>query len=167
MYQWHVRKYRNLRDNLDWTSVSDIGNTYNGEVLTPEAYLATEDRYINALVYFMEDAGVSSLFLVELEKEYPVSEKAQQLPLAEIQSEMPELHNGKKISSLDQIKRICRLILRELIWAKLEDPGQFFVHFGYDYNMYIGSQSPSTSAIKRTRQLGLFVEARNSPYLEQ
>lgn len=165
MYQWHVSKYRNLRDNPDWTSVSDIGSTYNGEVLTREAYLATEDRYIESLIYFMEDAGVSSLFLIELEKKYPVSEKTQDLAFAEIQSEIPKLHNGEKFSSIDEIKQICRLILRELIWGKLEDPGQFFVHFGYDYNMYIGSQSPSTSAIKRTRQLGLFVKARNSPYI--
>jgi hypothetical protein len=42
------------------------------------------------------------------------------------------------VLGLGDIERICRLNLREALWCKLEDEGGQFVHFGWDYYMYIG-----------------------------
>jgi hypothetical protein len=55
--------------------------------------------------------------------------------------------------------------LRSLIWCKLEEPGRFFIHFGHDYYMYIGSESPSPASIDYAGQICLFVEPMTSPYL--
>jgi len=42
---------------------------------------------------------------------------------------------------------VCRLVLREILWCKLESPNGFYIHFGYDYYMYFGSPVSSQRAI--------------------
>lgn len=39
-----------------------------------------------------------------------------------------------------------------------------FVHFGYDYYMYVGVETPCPQAQRLAAQLGLFVEEMRSPY---
>jgi hypothetical protein len=61
---------------------------------------------------------------------------------------------------------VCRLVLREILWCKLESENGFYIHFGYDYYMYIGGPAPSENSIAYGRQQGLFVEEMESPYLD-
>ena len=70
-------------------------------------------------------------------------------------------------SFIDQlkIKDICRLILREHLWAKLGYDSKMYVHFGHDYYMYIGSLLSCEEAIKNITDQGFFVEKFKSPYL--
>ena len=44
-------------------------------------------------------------------------------------------------------------------------PGRAYVHFGYDYYMYIGLSVKCTDALAAVQQRGLFVEPFRSPYL--
>jgi hypothetical protein len=37
-----------------------------------------------------------------------------------------------------EIENILKLILREKLWCKLVSEGKLFIHFGYDFYMYIG-----------------------------
>ena len=54
-------------------------------------------------------------------------------------------------------------VLREELWCRLEgDRG--FVHFGFDYYMYVGVASACPEAQRLAAQLGLFVEEMRSPY---
>ena len=64
----------------------------------------------------------------------------------------------------EQVALLSRLILREKIWGKLVFEKQIFVHFGYDYYMYIGLEKESKKALERTQALGLFTEKFKSPY---
>lgn len=68
--------------------------------------------------------------------------------------------------SLQEIKEIARLSLREVVWCKLTLQETFFVHFGYDYYMYIGAYKDCPKALIKTRKSGLFVENFISPYLD-
>jgi len=60
---------------------------------------------------------------------------------------------------------VCRLVLREILWCKLESTNGFYIHFGYDYYMYVGSPVSSQRAIDYGKQNGLYVEEMESPYL--
>jgi len=60
-----------------------------------------------------------------------------------------------------------RMCLREAIWCKLEAEGRFYIHFGWDYYMYIGSDKSSADAIQLATSDGLFVEDFISPYLTE
>ena len=40
-----------------------------------------------------------------------------------------------------------------------------YVHFGYDYYMYIGSEKPLEKEIDSINRSGLFVENMVSPYI--
>ena len=41
-----------------------------------------------------------------------------------------------------------------------------FVHFGWDYYMYIGSAKQCTGTIVQIQKSGLYIEQYKSPYLE-
>jgi hypothetical protein len=65
--------------------------------------------------------------------------------------------------SLIEIDEVVRHVLREKFWCRLDGVGAF-IHFGYDYYMYIGVPVTCIGAITLARQLGLFVEPFQSPY---
>lgn len=66
--------------------------------------------------------------------------------------------------SLEQVKIVSKLILREYLWCKLISKYKMFVHFGYDYYMYIGSRSQCKDTLRKIKDSGLFVEDFESPY---
>ncbi|WCK55874.1 hypothetical protein PP175_08100 [Aneurinibacillus sp. Ricciae_BoGa-3] len=69
--------------------------------------------------------------------------------------------------SVENTPLLSRLILREHLWCKLEYESEFFVHFGYDYYMYVGSSIQCKDTIKKiTKEFNLFVEHFNSPHLD-
>ena len=73
-----------------------------------------------------------------------------------------KVKNGMTISQ-DNIEVLLRLILREVIWCKLLN-NDMFVHFGYDYYMYIGCHTMSDTDRNILTEKGLFIEDFNSPY---
>jgi hypothetical protein len=44
--------------------------------------------------------------------------------------------------------------------------GEGFIHFGWDYYMYIGVPHPCPTARVRAADLGLYIEEFASPYVE-
>lgn len=170
MYQWRVTKYNpQMRDAEgrylaeDWTSVSDVGKEIGGVVVSFSDYRQTEDLYVEAVVDFMIETGIDSLQVVDIEEnlEY-INLQSREFPYDIV------LHCA--IPAIDQwvsqesLRCSCRLALREIIWCKLEVDETFFVHFGYDYYMYIGSNRPCNNAIDQVVRSGLFVEPMGSPY---
>ncbi len=63
-----------------------------------------------------------------------------------------------------ELARLIRLNLREVCWTKLERAQNTYLHFGYDYYMYIGTDS----TVARVEDIHfpnlLFVEWFESPY---
>jgi hypothetical protein len=63
------------------------------------------------------------------------------------------------------VDKIIRRILREEFRCRLEG-GEGFIHFGWDYYMYIGVPHPCPTARVRAADLGLYIEEFASPYVE-
>lgn len=161
MFQYRITKYNPLhRDQNDvylldeWTSISDIDEVY----LTTKEYEEIENAYVNAICYFLVECGVKKLKITDLEKH--------EIP-SEISNEMQSLYHSIQDNDILQsyeIRQVSKLVLRESIWCKLNDNENFFVHFGFDYYMYIGCTIKCENAIERITTSGLFIENKESPY---
>ena len=144
-YQWRVTKYN---------------PKFNGKEFTLDEYLRVEAAYINSVLKFMEESNVDSLRVLQLESDRLEEEKIS--PLYEKEFEKLILKEDAVLNK-DEIHLICKMVLRNLIWCNLYSK-EFFVHFGWDYYMYIGSNVNCLTAMKFTTNNGLFVERCTSPY---
>jgi len=167
MFCWRITKYNPtyrdkkgayLRD--EWTAYSDIGRTYNNKKITFDDYIKVEDAYIASIISFMELTKTEGLSIVGLE--------SRGLPERDThysRDMVDAFVKAKEGLLLDRqlVRLIARLILREDLWCKLKAENMY-VHFGYDYYMYIGSSKYSEEVIKKIEKSGLFVEEFKSPY---
>jgi hypothetical protein len=156
--QYRVTKYDpSLRDATgaftghDWTSRSDIGRVFDGGMLTEAVYRKVEDSYLVAMESFLHDAGIASLALKGAERRSTLGGR---------------FSRGGNLSVAQSLD-FARLVLREEAWGKLVAPGKAYVHFGYDFYMYIGVPVQCERSIAIARDSGLFVERMRSPYLRQ
>lgn len=165
---WRITKYnpiyRDEKGNFtqdDWTSVHDIGKSFvNGE-LTVESYLYYENAYIDAIKVMMKHNNVNYFKTEGLEKNGYID--IQNLSEADTKQFYNFVKNGYVVT-LDNIRPIAQLILREIIWCKLVS-NTMFVNFGYDFYMYIGGCDLSKMEQKIIEGNGLFIEEMDSPYL--
>jgi hypothetical protein len=156
MHQYRVTKYNPaLRNsagaytNDEWTSFSDVGRSGGAVVLTEEDYLRAESAYIDIAKKFLAEDCCPALRAVGVENRGDFAEA----PI-----------EGALVSEGD-LPAVCRSILREKFWCRLEDDDRF-IHFGYDYYMYVGVKSECVTSIAAAASLGLFVERLDSPYFE-
>lgn len=61
---------------------------------------------------------------------------------------------GKAVTA-QEVRGLAKLTLRNAIWCKLGFKKQFFVHFGYDYYMYIGASEGCAKAKEVVKETGL------------
>ena len=155
MKHWRVTKYNpSYRDSSgafrrdDWTAYDDIGRAFQGVVLTTAEYERMEDRYIRTAMHFAHEAGVSELTAVDVETRTPDFYLPDGMPV-----------------NIHSVPSIVRAILRSQAWCKFECRQFFYLHFGYDYYMYIGCQLDLPASIEFAVKSGLFVEDCASPYL--
>ena len=149
MFEYRVTKYNpekrnemgHYTDDEEWTDFSEVGTK-----VSLEEYLNIESAYINLAIDFMKYSGVSFLKVVGLE-DYKNKNK---------------LKENESIS-VDTLESILRSILRNEFWCRLESKNGF-IHFGWDYYMYIGVSKVNELAISHTKERGLFVEEFISPY---
>ena len=154
MYQYRITKYDpNLRDSAgaftqeQWTSYSDIGSSFENGTLTEQEYLRVESAYITSAINLLRESGINELTVSGLEQH----------------DEPSSLHNGQSIQ-LSVISQYFQGVLRENYWCRFESNTGAFVHFGYDYYMYVGLPSNPGNGVKSAAELGLFVEPFASPY---
>lgn len=151
VFEYRITKYNpaNRSDGPyiidDWTSFSDVGKNFQGSELTYENYLETETAYIDFCVALLSKAQILSLSIDQ----------------AECYSE--DIHLPSLVSNIAEIRKLITSCLREQCWFKLTAK-DFFIHFGYDYYMYIGTVLPSTSVQETAKRYGLFCELCSSPY---
>lgn len=166
LLSYRITKYnpqnRNNEGNYlknEWTSFSDIGKSYEGIPLTLEEYIKVEHAYIQAVLLMMQCVHIDQLQVQDLEKH------ARTLSSLSSASEIHAFKNIKEGINLytQEISDTIRLILREYLWCRLAAP-KMYVHFGYDYYMYIGTAALCANAINTIHDMGLFVEPYISPY---
>ncbi|WP_423407733.1 hypothetical protein AABM38_18665 [Heyndrickxia sp. MSNUG] len=162
MISWRVTKYNplnrdesgNYLDEKEWTSYSEVGAK-----VSEEDYLITESNYVNAIISFMEELGINRVHLSDLEL------WSEEVRNQNTSSFLTKVWVGKGVST-HEIRELAKLSLRNAIWCKLNYKKDFFVHFGYDYYMYIGAYKDCPRAHKKVQETGLFVEKIKSPYLD-
>ena len=168
MHSYRVTKYdpqyrsdngTYLKD--EWISVSDVGNSYDGKTLDFSEYLRYENAYISAVHIAMKANDVFYMKINELEKATP--DDHPDISINHSRKYIDAIKNRSNVS-YSNIDFLTRLILREMLWCKLVCDNMF-VHFGYDYYMYIGSRKNLDIESKLISDLGLFVEEMPSPYL--
>ena len=156
MNEYRVTKYNPaFRDQWDhytraeWTMFKDIGKTYSGVLFTREEYERVEEAYVQAALSFLRESGLSSIRVAGIEN----------------RSKQPLDFDGDSVLPLDRIGEIIRRTLREEIYCRLEG-SDCFIHFGWDYYMYIGVPHPCLRAQARAAELDLYVEEFASPVRE-
>ena len=171
MSNYRITKYNPQFRDIDgsftkneWTSISDIGKNFDNKKLTVNEYFKVENSYIQAIIFIMKTLKQSSLYVTNLEKYELSIDQNIEYPPYMIET-YHAIYEGKQ-ANIDEIITIARLILRETLWCKLSNKN-VFIHFGFDYYMYLGSISKiSDKIIKDIEKLGLFVENFESPYNE-
>lgn len=151
MTEYRITKYNpaNRIDGIymadEWTGFSDIGKVFGGTKLSQDIYLKTERAYIDCCIELIEKSQISSLSIEQ--PEYYTE----------------NIHFPSSISNTKEIRQVISACLREQCWLKptYED---FFIHFGYDYYMYIGSLLPIETVAEIAAQYGLYCEQYPSPY---
>ncbi|MEO9877285.1 MAG: hypothetical protein ABJ360_18170, partial [Roseobacter sp.] len=174
MHQYRITKYdpgKRDQDGAylvdDWTCAGDIGRKFQGEELAAADYLRMEDNYVRAMLRFFDASGLPHLRVTCLENRFADEN------LARIETTWPDLidpaivdlvlHEDQEVCR-NEIGLICRMVLRNIIWCKLEFAGRFFVHFGWDFYMYIGVVPDASVAARQAEANGLFVENFTSPH---
>jgi hypothetical protein len=142
----------------EWTSVSDIGRTFDGQTVSVSDYVEIEDAYVDAVRTLLLASGITSMSVADLELRLP--ERQVHLTDAVLES-CRRVRDNHVVSGagLDAITRAC---LREYLWCRLEGPGGAYVHFGYDFFVYVGvPKSANGSSLPRA----VFLEECESPYI--
>ena len=129
----------------EWTSFSDIGKVFGGTILSQSAYLKTEQAYIDCCINLIEKAKITKLYIKQ----------------AEYYTE--NVRFPSSISNIQEIRQVIAACLREQCWLKLVAK-DFFIHFGYDYYMYVGSVLFRKEVAEIATKYGLFCEEHPSPY---
>jgi hypothetical protein len=150
MYQYRVTKYNPVfRDEKgrytreEWTSFGEVG-----EIVSVQEYIRVEAAYIEVALDFLREADVVELQIRGLEN-------SKKLPIL--------LVEGKQLS-LKELASTFRKVLRNEIWCRFEGESTF-IHFGWDYYMYVGVSKDCSEARSFAEKLGLFVEEFQSPYM--
>jgi hypothetical protein len=158
--QYRVTKYDpSFRDTNgaflkdDWTSYSDISRIFNASPLSGPEYLAIESAYLLSVEEFLCEADIQILQLRGLENKFG--------------HELPQFIQPLAMLSVLQCVEFARIALREIAWGKLVAPGRAYVHFGYDYYMYLGVPTKCPKSVTAAHTRGLFVERIRSPYLRE
>lgn len=129
----------------EWTDFSDIGKMFEGKLLTENEYIIVEQNYISCLIGILKQSGVDFLSITELECYDTLVWK-----------------NKQKVS-VEILPKLFRDCLRNKCWCKLETQ-MAFIHFGYDYYVYIGSILPYNAVESICAKHNLFCNKQNSPY---
>ena len=142
----------------EWTSVSDVGKSFGGRQLTIETYLLVEDAYVAVVTSLLTIGNVGPLRVVDFEDKGSCRQLTDRL-VATSAEYRNQVWDGCLFSH-ENVESCVRLTLREVIWCKLIGKNDFFVHFGYDYYMYIGGIDLDGWAPPPH----MFCEEYNSPY---
>jgi hypothetical protein len=156
-HHYRVTKYDPaLRDHSgaytgdDWSMFAEIGGTFGGVRLTLAAYLDIEARHLVALASFFEESRTATVTAEGVENAmgtFRVSE-------------------GAELAPVDAIEAV-RQMLRDEGWCRLVNGDRFYIHVGWDYYLYVGTETRCDQSVAFAAESGLFVdEDFPSPYLD-
>ena len=172
MHSWRITKYNPInRDEKgiylkdEWISLYDVGSIFDNKEFTIADYKLVEDSYIKAILLLMDLNNIISMNVIGLEKFRVILkiESFHEIYSSDMRNLYKKIKTNDKLD-LKELECLFRLILREHLWCKFEYADIMFVHFGYDYYMYIGSQLSNENVLESITKSGLFIESCKSPY---
>ncbi len=138
----------------EWTSVSDIGKAFSGNILSEKEYLKIESSYIKAIYLLFEENNVSALNIKSLE----IYEGDETIPLKPEEREIISKITDNMTVNITDAEIIAKSVLRELMWCKLCARTDFEIEFGYDYYMYVRCDSITPATKDAIMNNGLYIE---------
>jgi len=150
----------------EWTSISDVGSSFGSTILSFDEYLKIESLYVNAVLEFMKCLSVNSMDIEMLARWNEDVSKISSYCSSEMKELYLKLEEGDTVNK-DDIELLTRLALRDELGCRLKFKTDLFVHFGYDFYMYIVCSKECIEAVSNIRNSGLFVENHMSPYFEE
>ena len=160
VHHWRITKYDPqfrheqgyyLRD--EWTG-RQIGEAFVDGVLTESEYRRVEGLYASAARLLWMESGHPPLQIQGL---YTSDLPAQSDTLDDVGFAGWCPVNGEFIPGAHLGEAVVRWCLRDFGWCRLVAPG-FYVDFGYDFYMYVGTTDSVDSARRAITSSGLFVE---------
>ena len=155
MMQWYrITKYDPaFRDNGiytrdEWTSISDVGKTYNGGPFSMDEYVKVESNYIACVKSIMRHLGVTAFAISALE----------------VYRSGTNIEDGGTVSDkrVDHIMKAC---LRKDIWCVLLSR-IMTVRFGNDYYMYVQCDIAQNEVVKIAAEYSLYAEPIASDFFD-
>ena len=148
-FHCHLIKYDPVQaisggyDDGSWTAMSDIGQVFDGTVLTMDSYLSVEQAHLD-VVRMMAVESRATRFYVEVD---PMS---------------PLTLDGL----LEQVRSALREEERSGYWWNSQEL-DFYVIIGDDYHLYVGSHVVCVQGVNLALDAGLHprVDEGPSPYL--
>ena len=137
----------------EWISYYDIGKRFPDGILTEDAYLNIENKYLYVVKVLFHVMPIATFRIKDLEVYNRKYKKV--------------LREGEQIPE-NRINTIVRLIMREMFWCKLVNE-YVEVHFGYDYYIFIVFKKGYTvrkiiDYFKIVRAVGLYRENKGPIY---
>lgn len=125
----------------DWTSISDIGKSFNGKIFSAKDYLKVENQYINTVLMIMSELDCKYLTIAYIEVNQ--NEMINDIEMYEkkygvnITGTFPNLKKRMRISRIN-IPNILKLCLRELCYIVFSCKSKKLkLYFSYDYYLNI------------------------------
>lgn len=176
MISYSITKYKSVDCTIynEWISVYDIGNIYNGKVLTFEEYKKVEDAYVMAVIKVLNYMNIYSVYVKDLFTYMDLRNSFNEDVLNKPYSEFlypKEMINfffyvkNNDVINLYELEHLVRLKLREDIGGDIFVPYRFKLYIGYDYLMSIRTSKPLEKLFDEIEKLGLYIYNFDSVYL--
>lgn len=152
MHQYRVSKYdpkyriNGAFTRDEWTGIADVGQIYDGKAFTMADYEQAEQHHIDFLCALAKQDNAFPLTICGYEAHG---------------SECGWLDN-QPVTPAD-LPTLLRDVLREECWCRLESK-DFFIHFGYEYYLYVGCSFTQEGIAQLAQTYGLYADPMVSPY---
>lgn len=174
MFEYRITKYdQSQRDERGvyigpsaWTCYSDVGQTFDGNVLTIEEYLRVESAYIDTAIKLFEESGLPYLRLTRVEAHEWLKEDLRSTGglLYDQAFEAIEFAEDAIVFPKD-MRTVLQMIFRGFTWASLEWRNKFYIHIGWDFYMYVGTNKSNGNKIDALNVGDLYADSHYpSPY---
>jgi len=172
MKKYRITKYNPKNSNVHghylydhWTEISDVGRKLEGEIVTQEEYFRIEKDYINAVVEILKDSNQEYLRLIGLNQDgfqEALIENSNEWYHESIFENLNLCED--QIINIEDIPTVIKLNLRRYLDATLEIKDKYYVQFGYDFYMYVGTPKLSNKLIDKLNATSVYIEEYLSPY---
>ncbi|MGF1708916.1 hypothetical protein [Enterovibrio baiacu] len=133
MQHYQISKYKELNQQT-WSSITDIGNIFEGITLTWESYIHTESLYIKLIKKFVSSNKCEF-------KVHSYLDLRDDSDPIELYRELKDLKKPIEINSYlteSRIEEVSRYCLRDLMGIRLVTDDGTYITFGDDLYLRIG-----------------------------